>query len=46
LRKVLEADERYCKVRYLDPGNPKSGRKRFYNPDIPPGFDDQYTLRA
>ena len=34
IRKHLESDNRFCRERYLDPGNPKSGMKRFYNPNI------------
>jgi hypothetical protein len=45
LRKKLAADPRYMKSRYLDPGNPKSSRKDFYNPNIIAEFDKAYTLR-
>lgn len=45
LRKKLAADPRYMKTRYLDPGNPKSLRKDFYNPNIIAEFDKAYTLR-
>lgn len=45
LRKALAADPRYMKTRYLDPGNPKSSRKDFYNPNIVAEFDRAYTLR-
>jgi hypothetical protein len=30
---------------YLDPGNPKSSLKDFYNPNIIAEFDKAYTLR-
>ncbi len=33
------------KTRYLNPGNPKSSRKDFYNPNIVPEFDRHYTLK-
>jgi hypothetical protein len=33
-RKKLELDERYARVRFLDPGNPKSGKKTFYSEAI------------
>jgi hypothetical protein len=45
LKAKIEAGERFCKVRYLDPGNPKSGKKRFYNPNIVAEFDSHYTKR-
>jgi hypothetical protein len=45
LRKQFAADPRYMKTRYLDPGNPKSSRKDFYNPNIVQEFDRHYTLR-
>lgn len=42
LRKGLEADEKYAKPRYLDPGNPKSAKKMFFNPNILKEFDKHY----
>ena len=42
IRKFLEKVEKYCKPRYLDPGNPKSSKKNFYNPNILKEFDKQY----
>ncbi|MBT3375250.1 MAG: DUF3644 domain-containing protein [Lentisphaerae bacterium] len=42
-RKELEKDERFCKSRYLDPGNQRSSRKNFYNPNILKEFDRFYT---
>jgi hypothetical protein len=33
------------KTRYLDPGNPKSSRKDFYNPNIVAEFDKAYTRK-
>jgi hypothetical protein len=45
LRKKLATDPRFMKTRYLDPGNPKSSRKDFYNPNILPEFDKAYTLK-
>lgn len=44
LRKPLEKDLRYCHVRLLDPDKPRSGSKRFYNPNIVSEFDKHYTL--
>jgi hypothetical protein len=34
VRKPLEDDARYCRVRQLDPRNKKSSKQRFYNPNI------------
>ncbi|OSZ74853.1 DUF3644 domain-containing protein [Hydrogenophaga sp. IBVHS1] len=42
LRKPLLTDERYAKARYLDPGNPKSPKKDFYNPNVLSVFDASY----
>jgi hypothetical protein len=43
IRRGLMADTRYVKTRQLDPGNPKSGKKDFYNPNILTEFDKHYT---
>jgi Protein of unknown function (DUF3644) len=45
LRRPLEEDLRFCHVRLLDPENPRSGSKRFYNPNIVSEFDKHYTLK-
>ena len=45
LRKKLATDHQYMKTRYLDPGNLKSSRKDFYNPNIVAQFDKAYTLK-
>ena len=45
IRRPLEKDLRYCHVRLLDPNKPRSGSKRFYNPNIVSEFDKHYTLR-
>ena len=42
IRKSLEKLEKYCNPRYLDPGNPKSSKKNFYNPNIFKEFDKHY----
>ena len=42
VRKSLEKLEKYCNPRYLDPGNPKSSKKNFYNPNILKEFDKHY----
>jgi hypothetical protein len=44
LRKPLLADNRYAHSRFLDPGNPKSGRKDFYSPDIFQVLDGHYKV--
>ena len=45
MRKLLSNDPKYCHVRLLDPGNPKSSTKQFFNPDIIKEFDKQYTVK-
>lgn len=45
LRKPLQTDERFCKPRLLDPGNPNGTRKDFYNPNIVAEFDKHYALK-
>jgi len=44
-RKPLEKDERFCRLRLLDPGNPKSQKKKFYNPNILKEFDHYYNRK-
>jgi len=39
LKKKLAANPQYMNTRYLDPGNPKSSRKDFYNPNIVREFE-------
>ncbi|HKQ60294.1 MAG TPA: DUF3644 domain-containing protein [Candidatus Polarisedimenticolaceae bacterium] len=46
LRKPLLSDPRYVRTRYLDPTNPRSGKKDFYNPSIVGEFDRHYTRRS
>lgn len=43
IRMPLLPDEKFAKARYLDPGNPKSPKKDFYNPNVLPVFDQHYT---
>ena len=43
IRKPLESQKKYCNTRLLDPGNPSSQKKRFYNPNILKEFDKHYT---
>jgi hypothetical protein len=42
IRRELEKEEKYCITRHLDPGNPKSSNKRFYNPNILKEIEKQY----
>lgn len=39
-------DPKYVRARYLDPDNPKSGKKDFYSPAILGEFDKHYTRKA
>lgn len=43
IRMPLLKDDRFAKARYLDPGNAKSAKKDFYNPNVLPIFDQHYT---
>lgn len=45
IRKSLESDTRFAHIRRLDPSNPKSNRKTFYNPNILREFDRYYNRR-
>ena len=45
LRMSLYGDERYCHVRYLDPGNLNSSKKWLFNPNILKEFDRHYSQR-
>jgi hypothetical protein len=44
-KKALEADLRYAKMRFLDPGNPKSSKKWFYSEAILHKLDEGYCKR-
>lgn len=43
IRRPVLTDPRYVYTRFLDPGNVKSGKKAFYNPNIVVEFDKHYT---
>ncbi|MCE5227002.1 MAG: DUF3644 domain-containing protein [Porphyromonadaceae bacterium] len=43
IRQQLEKDKKFAYVRFLNPKNPKGGKKTFYNPNIQKEFDKQYT---
>jgi hypothetical protein len=45
LKKPLESDHKYCRVRYLDPKNPKSGSKKFFSPETFKVFDLHYKRK-
>jgi len=45
IRQALEDDNRFCRTRYLDPGNPRSSTKKFYSPNIVREFDAHYQRR-
>jgi hypothetical protein len=45
VRKLHESEKKYCIERLLDPGNPRSSKKRFYNSNIFSEFDKHYTKR-
>lgn len=45
IRKVLLKDKRFGEVRYLDPGNTKSSKKPFFNPNIQQELDKLYTKK-
>jgi hypothetical protein len=46
IRRSFELEKKYCIVRLLDPGNPKSSMKRFYNSNILTEFDKHYIRRT
>ena len=43
LRKPLVGDDKFCYTRRLDPENPKSSKKTFYNPNILQEFEKYYS---
>jgi hypothetical protein len=45
LRKRLLRDNRYGEIRYLDPGNTKSSKKPFFNPNILREVDKHFTKK-
>ena len=45
IRKSLEDDDQFARVRFLDPGNPKSAKKPFFNPNIFSEFDKHYVRK-
>lgn len=46
VRKVIENEEKFCRVRFLDPSKPRRGlKKKFYSPGILSEFDQHYTKK-
>ena len=45
IRKGLLGDLRFGAIRFLDPGNPKSAKKPFFNPNILNELDKHYTKK-
>ncbi len=46
IRKHLEENNKFCRVRFLDPSKPKtSSKKKFYSPNIVFQFDQHYTKK-
>jgi len=49
LKRKLEApenNERYCKIRYLNPRDNKGTKRLFYNPEILKEFDKEYSKKT
>lgn len=46
IRQSLEADERFCMKRFLDPATKKGISKCFYNPSIVAEFDKYYERKS
>ena len=46
VRKSLEGDDRFGRLRFLDPGNSKSAKKPFFNPNIMAELDKHYTNKG
>ncbi|HCU53321.1 MAG TPA: DUF3644 domain-containing protein [Gammaproteobacteria bacterium] len=46
VRKGLMVDSRFGTIRFLDPGNSKSQKKPFFNPNILNELDQHYTKKA
>ena len=45
VRRPLEDDPRYCRVRQLNPRNKKSSKQRFYNPNIVTEIMKHYPMK-
>lgn len=45
IKRPLMPNPKYVRARYLDPDNPRSGKKEFYSPTILSEFDKHYTRK-
>lgn len=45
-RMPLESDGKYCRIRYLDPKNHRSGSKKFFSSEVFKVFDRHYEKKA
>lgn len=45
IKKAVESENKYCRVRYLDPKNPRSGSKKFFSGEIFKVFDQHYQKK-
>lgn len=46
IKKQLDNQGKYCKVRYLDPKNAQSGSKKFFGPEVFKVIDLHYTKKG
>lgn len=46
IRKQLEKDKKFAYERFLNPKNPKGGKKTLYNPNIQKEFDKHYSKNS
>lgn len=46
LMRGLKTNNKLCNVRHLDPGNPKSAKKEFYNPNILKELDGHHNNKG
>ena len=45
IRKAYEGDQKFAITRFLDPGNPRSAKKPFFNPNILRELDKHYSQK-
>ena len=45
IKRELEVNVKYCHTRHLDPQNPRSLWKKYYNTEILKAFDQHYTRK-
>jgi len=46
LMKIIKANDKLCKIRQLDPANPKSNKKPYYSSNIFQELDKEYTRKV